>query len=137
LNTLNSFVPGTPAEIHVRGGSAQDAFISNRQATTIESRGEIVKSAELPYYCAIRAADYLRERGVILFVIGLGPAASDRYTSLCTDPLQNALDFDTRKDIFLRRLAFAPESLANPANFIASGSDSWAPNHSFRFNENL
>ncbi len=140
LNTLNSFLPGTtgPAQIYVNGTGAPNPFLSNADSnlSSIQTVGEIVKTAELPYYCAIRAADYLREKGIILFVIGLGPAASDRYSTSCNDPMQNALDFDSRKDNFLRRLAFAPEALMDPAAFIANPTaGQWSDAHDFRFKQ--
>ncbi len=64
------------------------------------------KFSELPYYCAIEAADQIRERyrGTV-FAIGLGPTSNTRE---CNDPLQNPTDHFTRKDNFLSRLAFDP-----------------------------
>jgi hypothetical protein len=74
--------------------------------------GEIIKTAELPYYCAIRAADYLRQKkNVTIFAVGLGRSASAYYGYNCDDPMQNALDFDRRKDFFLQRLAMSPEAI--------------------------
>jgi hypothetical protein len=93
----------------------------------------------MPYYCALRAADFLRSQRVVVFVVGLGPSAtnsaSSGYGASCTDPLQNALDFESRKDYFLRRLAFAPESLANPAGFMAGLDSAWDPQHDFGFQQ--
>jgi hypothetical protein len=83
-----------------------------------------VKTAELPYYCAIRAADVLRQQGVRIFTVGLGNPAPTGAG--CNDPLENALDFDSRKDRFLTRLALDPNSLANPQNaFGAGGLGEW------------
>lgn len=134
LTSLNARVPKTDAKIYVG-----DKFLSNTNDASIERVGEIVKTAELPYYCAIRAADVLREKNVAVFVVGLGPSASEGngtptapgYGTGCTDPLQNALDFETRKDHFLRRLALAPESLENPADFLMGKSSEWDPKVDF------
>ncbi|MFN9957277.1 MAG: hypothetical protein ACK55I_29585, partial [bacterium] len=115
-----------------------DRFISNTNDSTIEQVGEVVKTTELPYYCALRAADHLRLRfGAIVFVVGLGPSATDSYGAQCNDPLQNPLDPDSRKDNFLRRLAFAPESLvrAQVANFMNGQSASWLDSNDFGFKQ--
>ena len=62
---------------------------------------------QLPYYCSIAAADYIRSTfGGTIFTIGLGPAAP-----VCGDPMQDADDHLNRKDIFLARLSMAQESL--------------------------
>ena len=62
---------------------------------------------QLPYYCSIAAADYIRSTfGGTIFTIGLGPAAP-----VCDDPMQDADDHLNRKDIFLARLSMAQESL--------------------------
>jgi hypothetical protein len=119
-----------------------DNFASN-PANSITTRGEAVKTAELPYYCALRAADWLRSQyNVVLFVVGLGPSASTIYdrnsSNKCEDPLQNALDPNSRKDRFLRRLALAPESLDNPADFFSGKSTvSWSTESDFRFRRNV
>jgi len=119
-----------------------DNFVSN-PTDSITTRGEAVKTAELPYYCALRAADWLRSQyNVVLFVVGLGPSASAIYdrssTSKCEDPLQNALDPNSRKDRFLRRLALAPESLDNPADFFSGiKTVSWSSENDFRFRRDV
>jgi hypothetical protein len=138
LTNLNTQLPFTmtspdPANIFVG-----DRFISNTNDSTIEQVGEVVKTTELPYYCALRAADHLRLRfGAIVFVVGLGPSATDSYGAQCNDPLQNQLDPDSRKDNFLRRLAFAPESLvrAQVANFMNGQSASWLDSNDFGFKQ--
>jgi hypothetical protein len=113
LGSLNAKVPFTDAKIYVG-----DNFVSNSSGS-IAYAGEAVKTAELPYYCAVRAADYLRTQyGVVIFVVGLGSSATTMYGPTCQDPLQNSLDPNSRKDRFLRRLAFAPESLADPVSFM-------------------
>jgi hypothetical protein len=151
LETLNTQIPFTAnsgnrniedaaANIFVGGANAAShSFLSNDPANidaSIAAVGEIVKSAELPYYCALRAADYLRSQyGAIVFVVGLGPRAADIYGDQCTDPLQNPLDFDSRKDNFLRRLAFAPESLVRQQvdDFINGQSASWDSSNDFGY----
>ncbi len=113
LSTLSAKIPFTNARVHVG-----DNFVSNNR-NSILAFGEAVKTAELPYYCALRAADYLRTQyGVVIFVVGLGDSASAIYGTSCEDPLQNSLDPNSRKDRFLRRLAFSPESLADPITFL-------------------
>ena len=77
---------------------------------------------QLPYYCAIEAADYIRTRFAgTFYVIGLGPTASMLRTDLgsgarifCDDPLQDADDHVGRKDWFLSRLAFSRNIASNP-----------------------
>ena len=103
-------IPNTPPKLFV--GAGNSSFWSNTTADSIGQVGEIIKSAELPYYCAVRAADYLRTaKNVTVFAVGLGDGAQYTYGESCPDPLQNALDFDRRKDFFLRRLTFAPEGI--------------------------
>lgn len=76
---------------------------------------DIQKYDELPYYCAIEAADYLRTRfGATIFAIGLGPG-SRAVGSGCNDPLQDADDHVSRKDYFLSRLAFSRQMFTDPA----------------------
>jgi hypothetical protein len=119
-------------------------FVSNPEET-IHTRGEALKTAELPYHCALRAADWLRsEYNVVIFVVGLGPSATSIYDQSedtpCEDPLQNALDPNSRKDRFLRRLALAPESLSDPEQFLKDSSNedvSWSPTSDFRFRRNV
>lgn len=70
------------------------------------------KYDELPYYCAIEAADYIRTRfGGTIFTVGLGNPSTHLdgggQGALCNDPLQDADDHTSRKDFFLARLAFA------------------------------
>lgn len=122
-------------------------FVSNKTAESIHHEnpdgsiggvGEIVKSAELPYYCAIRAADALRTRNVRIFTIGLGTPASAIYDTdqtACNDPMENALDLNSRKDKFLTRLALDPRALANPRLAYEPGtiSSGWNENNSFGY----
>ncbi len=129
LASLDSQVPYTSAQINVGAN-----FVSN-SASSIQVNGEAVKTAELPYYCALRAADWLRSQyNVVIFVVGLGPSATSIYGSSCPDPLQNALDPNSRKDYFLRRLAFAIESLSDPVAFYSdSTAATWNSKNDFRF----
>ena len=73
---------------------------------------------QLPYYCAIEAADYIRTRFAgTFYVIGLGPTASmviANNRTRCDDPLQDADDHVGRKDWFLSRLAFSRNIASNP-----------------------
>ena len=75
---------------------------------------------QLPYYCAIEAADYIRTRFAgTFYVIGLGPTASMLGPGApgrtgCNDPLQDADDHVGRKDWFLSRLAFSRNIASNP-----------------------
>jgi hypothetical protein len=132
LTELSSKIPfSSSAFIHVGSN-----FLSNPTGSIL-TRGEAVKTAELPYYCALRTADWLRsEYNVVIFVVGLGPSATDIYGNSCNDPLQNALDPNSRKDRFLRRLAFSPESLDSPADFFAGKTTaSWNSESDLRFNQ--
>lgn len=142
LTHLNSMLPGTngAAQIHVG-----PSFTSNAGNASFQAVGEVVKTAELPYYCAIRAADYLRTNNqVTVFVVGLGTSAStvyDQGNTACNDPMQNALDFDSRKDNFLRRLALAPEAViaSERANFVTDpntmNSPKWDTAHDFTYHQ--
>ncbi len=70
------------------------------------------KYDELPYYCAIEAADYIRTRyGGTIFTVGLGNPSTHLsgggQDATCNEPLQDADDHTSRKDFFLARLAFA------------------------------
>lgn len=76
------------------------------------------KYDELPYYCAIEAADYIRTRfGGTIFTVGLGDANTHRtgggQDTTCNDPLQDPDDHTSRKDFFLARLAFARSMFTN------------------------
>ena len=76
------------------------------------------KYDELPYYCAIEAADYIRTRfGGTIFTVGLGDTSTHRagggQDTTCTDPLQDPDDHTSRKDFFLTRLAFARSMFTN------------------------
>lgn len=79
------------------------------------------KYDELPYYCAIEAADFIRTRyGATIFTIGLGPTATHDnaggYNSAnCNDPMQDPDDHVGRKDFFLARLAFSNQMFQDPA----------------------
>jgi uncharacterized protein YegL len=141
LQTLNAALPGMTGErIYVgrddasTSGNMSPAIVSNVRPSSLKTVGEVVKTAELPYYCAIRAADYLRRSGnVTVFVVGLGPSGTTKYGAECNDPMQNALDFDSRKDNFLRRLAFSPEALNDPVSFMNGQSSTWAPSANFGY----
>ncbi len=130
LERLSGFLPfNTDARIYVG-----KKFVSNTDPASIGTVGEIVKTAELPYYCAIRAADELRKRNVQIFTIGLGTPASATYGNDCTDPMENALDFNSRKDKFLTRLALDPRSLATPSSaYGTDGLSNWDTNFSFAY----
>lgn len=79
----------------------------------------IQNADQLPYYCAIEAADYLRKTfGATLYTIGLGPEAPP-----CSDPLQDADNHFARKDYFLGRLSMDPRSI--------SGS-TWTTSYNFQ-----
>ena len=115
-------------------GQGPSSFWSNTTAESIGKVGEIVKTAELPYYCAIRAADYLRKkRNVTVFAVGLGKSASIEYGNNCDDPMQNALDFENRKDFFLQRLALSAEAIRfQDANTTSLVGAHWQPAADFR-----
>jgi hypothetical protein len=84
---------------------------------------------QLPYYCSIAAADYIRSTfGGTLFTIGLGPAAP-----ICDDPMQDADDHLNRKDIFLARLAMAQESLTVTTQQSVGTNEkhAWDPMYTF------
>ena len=133
LKRLSGFLPNNAGNIFL----GKD-FVSNNSADSINNVGEIVKSAELPYYCAIRAADALRLRNVKIFTIGLGTPASEKYGTTCNDPMENALYFNSRKDKFLTRLAFDPRSLADSKEAFDPGviTTGWNSENSFAYDSN-
>jgi hypothetical protein len=112
LDALDAQIPVKDSGVKLFVGAGRSSFWSNTNAASIGAVGEIIKTAELPYYCAIRTADYLRKnKNTTVFAVGLGQGAHMLYGQGCEDPMQNALDFDSRKDAFLRRLAMAPEAI--------------------------
>lgn len=112
LDALDAEIPVKEGGQRLFVGAGRSSFWSNTTAASIGAVGEIIKTAELPYYCAIRTADYLRKtKNTTIFAVGLGPGARYKYGESCEDPMQNALDFDNRKDFFLQRLAMAPEAI--------------------------
>jgi hypothetical protein len=96
-------------------------FVGTPSANPAPATYGIQKYDELPYYCAIEAADFIRTRyGATIFTIGLGPTAvhdnAGFYNSAtCSDPLQDADDHTGRKDFFLSRLAFSSQMFQDPA----------------------
>jgi hypothetical protein len=87
------------------------------------------KYDELPYYCAIEAADYIRTRyGGTIFTVGLGNPSTHfsgdagGQDPTCNDPLQDADDHTSRKDFFLARLAFARSIFTDQLNPTTVGS---------------
>ncbi len=85
------------------------------------------KYDELPYYCAIEAADYIRRRFAgTIFTVGLGPAEVHRsgggQDDTCNDPLQDPDDHTSRKDFFLTRLAFARSMFTDQLSPTSIGS---------------
>jgi hypothetical protein len=76
------------------------------------------KYDELPYYCAIEAADYIRTRFAgTIFTVGLGDGnthlSPTGQAPTCNEPLQDPDDHTSRKDFFLTRLAFARSMFTN------------------------
>jgi hypothetical protein len=85
------------------------------------------KYDELPYYCAIEAADYIRTRyGGTIFTVGLGNPSTHLsgggQDATCNDPLQDADDHTSRKDFFLARLAFARSMFTDQLSPTVVGS---------------
>jgi len=98
----------------VRGVDYETTNVAQDPTWPTTSPAKIQLYDQLPYYCAIEAADYIRSTfGGTIFTIGLGPGAlatdksDDRPSSTCADPLQDANDHVSRKDSFLTRLAYA------------------------------
>jgi hypothetical protein len=85
-------------------------FTGGTEVEVVQGQGGIMavsKMRELYYYCSIEAADYAREKlGASVFTIGVGAPAP-----LCSDPLQDVLEDNYRKDIFLGRLAADPSAI--------------------------
>ena len=133
LDALDAELPITNTAAKLFVGAGRSSFWSNTNVASIGTVGEIIKTAELPYYCAIRAADYLRTmKNTTVFTVGLGQAAEIKYGATCEDPTQNALDFDSRKDFFLQRLAMAPEAIQfESGNTSSTIGATWRPSANF------
>ncbi len=100
LSNLDFSIPnGVPTRVI----SVLDNTLGDTNAFQVNNQQ---KFSELPYYCAIEAADQIRTayNGTV-FAIGLGPTSTNPQ---CDDPLQDPTDHFTRKDNFLSRLAFDP-----------------------------
>jgi hypothetical protein len=108
-NMQNFFIPNTQYQAGVLG--VPPNFESPN------APGEIALTFDhLPYYCTIEAADYLRQIfGATVFSIGLGNP--DINVQSCPDPFQNAADSFVRKDNFLARVAFDPDTVG-PTGFL-------------------
>jgi hypothetical protein len=66
------------------------------------------KYRELFYDCALAMADTIRRSGGMIFVVALGQSAIEPVLGGNWDPYQDVSDRYSRKDVFLRRLAFDP-----------------------------
>lgn len=67
---------------------------------------------QLPYYCTVEAADYLRQQlQAAIFVVGLGNAPD---ACMKDDPLQDADNSFLRKDNFLARVALDEVRVRSP-----------------------
>lgn len=98
LNTLDFSIPNGSGRV-----ISLPITVSNETDFRV---GNVQKYLELPYYCAIEAADQIRaDFGGTIFAIGLGSQAGDPQ---CNDPLQDPTNYFVRKDNFLSRLAFDP-----------------------------
>jgi hypothetical protein len=116
-------VPISTANTTWRDPNWPSSFFS---VTPIPDYG-LQKYDELPYYCAIEAADYIRTRyGGTIFTVGLGNPSTHLsgggQDATCNDPLQDADDHTSRKDFFLARLAFARSMFTNQLNPTTVGS---------------
>lgn len=93
-----SNIPGTVSNYGVRG-----VTFTNNDATP--SSRTVQYTDQLPYYCTIEAADYIRQvlNGSV-FTVGLGnpPSPATCYND---DPLQDSDNSFLRKDNFLARVA--------------------------------
>ncbi len=132
LDALDAEIPVAANGVKLFVGVGRNSFWSNTDSASVGEVGEIIKSAELPYYCAIRTADHLRQdKNATVFAVGLGEGARYTYGESCWDPLQNALDFNLRKDFFLQRLALAPEALVFAPKSSNLRYASWKPQTDF------
>jgi hypothetical protein len=103
-----------PLPATVRGVDYETTNVAQDPTWPTTSPAKIQLYDQLPYYCAIEAADYIRSTfGGTIFTIGLGPGAlatdnsTEQPSAGCADPLQDANDHVSRKDSFLTRLAYA------------------------------
>lgn len=132
LTSLNFTLPNTHPNRRTLGPiSITGVPFSDATSTHIDPNWDNISPAvtapvsyqnfdQLPYYCSITAADFIRsEFGGTVYTIGLGPGSPR-----CGDPLQDADDHLGRKDYFLERLA-------NSAN--ARSGNTWQGTHNFSF----
>jgi hypothetical protein len=111
-NMQNFFIPNTLNQAGVTGVTPTFSNVRGGTALTFD---------QLPYYCTLEAADYMRTTfGATVFSIGLGN--TDPNLEGCPDPFQDASDSFVRKDNFLARVAFDPDTL---------GSSGFLPRYDF------
>lgn len=100
-------VPTDAGQVARRGG---DVRFNEYQTLTGPAFYQPYDYEQLPYHCAIRAADYARiTLGARVYAIGLGPRAN----RCAGDPYQDVSNSVSRKDVFLSRLAFDPAAEIN------------------------
>lgn len=131
LTSLDFYIPGTNNTASVTGVPFSDLSTTWRDPNwppsllpaNTSTAINIQNADQLPYYCSIEAADYLRKIfGATIYTIGLGPEAPP-----CSDPLQDADNNFARKDYFLGRLAMDPVSISG-----GGAGASWATTYNFQ-----
>jgi hypothetical protein len=112
LERLDFDIPETGGAYGVRGvtftGTAPDSD------TNLAAR-QIQYTDQLPYYCTIEAADYIRQvlNGSV-FTVGLGNAVAPADAACYNhDPLQDSDNSFLRKDNFLARVSLDPTKTIN------------------------
>jgi len=101
IGTLDFSIPNTNGQAGVTG-----VAIDASEGATPDNATKF-NYARLGYFCAIEAADYIRERfQAPLFTVGVGPTGT---TPDCLDPFENLENPTVRKDNFLTRVALDPE----------------------------
>lgn len=98
--TIDFSIPGTGGTFGVQSVPLESSPALSRDRYNF---------ARIPYFCAIEAADYIRNAFTSpVFVIGVGRKGND-----CSDPFENVDNPLVRKDNFMIRLAADPEFADN------------------------
>ncbi len=119
VGSLSAAEP-TPAPARTRGCLTSPAFdipgVSGYGVRSVPFKtttNDILYTNQLPYFCTVEAADYIRQQlNGTVFAVGLGRTPPACFNN---DPLQDADNSFLRKDNFLSRVALDPVRTVNQA----------------------
>jgi hypothetical protein len=133
VGSLSAAEP-TPAPARTRGCLTSPAFdipggpgYGVRSVLFKATTNDILYTNQLPYFCTIEAADYVRQQlNGTVFAVGLGKTSPACFNN---DPLQDADNAFLRKDNFLSRVALDPVRTVDGAG---SANCAYFPKTSFQ-----